>query len=220
MTDQIEPGMYRHFKGGYYHVLGSAKHSETLEEMVTYRHMGEKETWVRPAAMFVETVERDGKVMPRFERVPTKVMTLCEIIDGDRILLGYKKVRFGAGKWNGFGGKPEIGESVEDSVVRELREEIGIEVGAFERRGTMFFQFSDNPELVEVPLFLITRWSGDPVESEEVRPEWVAIRDIDYDSMWPDDRHWLPQFLAGKSIDGWFEFDESGAIEEMRVEFS
>jgi hypothetical protein len=38
--------------------------------------------------------------------------------------------------------------------------------------------------------------------------------------MWPDDRHWLPQFIAGKSVDGWFAFDETGAIKEMRVEFA
>lgn len=220
MTDQITPGIYRHFKAGYYHVLDVAQHSESLEDTVVYRHLGEKELWVRPATMFAETVEREGKIMPRFERVPTKVMTLCEIVDGERILLGYKKVRFGAGKWNGFGGKPVAGETVEESVRRELREEIGIEVRGCQPRGTMFFRFPDNPELVEVPLFLITEWLGEPVESEEVRPEWIAIRDINYDVMWPDDRHWLPQFLAGKSIDGWFEFDESGAIKEMCVTFS
>ena len=216
----ITPGIYRHFKGGYYQVLDVAQHSESLEDMVVCRHLGEKKTWVRPAIMFVENVEREGQTLPRFERVPTKVMTLCEIVDGDRILLGYKKVRFGAGKWNGFGGKPEAGESVEESVKRELKEEIGIDVHGTERRGTMFFQFPENPEIVEVPLFLITDWSGEIMESEEVRPEWIAIRDINYDVMWPDDRHWLPQFLEGKSIDGWFVFGQDGAIENMRVAFS
>lgn len=220
MTNQISPGIYRHFKGGYYQVLDVATHSESLESMVVYRHLGQKEPWVRPSAMFAETVEREGQTMPRFERVPTTVMTLCEVIDGDRILLGYKKRGFGAGLWNGFGGKPEAGETVEDSVVRELREEIGIEVADFERRGTMFFQFPDRPEPVEVPLFLVTQWSGQPAESEEVRPQWIPIKEIDYDAMWPDDRHWLPQFIAGKSVDGSFAFDASGAIQEMRVEFS
>lgn len=61
---------YRHFKGGLYKFIGLAKDSETLEEMVIYQAMyGEKEMWVRPAAMFFEKVERDGKVMDRFEEL-------------------------------------------------------------------------------------------------------------------------------------------------------
>ena len=63
----IKPGIYRHFKGNRYEVIGTAKHSETLEEMVVYRALyGEGGLWVRPAAMWNETVERDGKVFQRF----------------------------------------------------------------------------------------------------------------------------------------------------------
>ena len=65
--EQIKPGKYRHFKGGEYEVLGTAKHSESLEEMVVYRALyGEGGLWVRPARMWNETVERDGTVFPRF----------------------------------------------------------------------------------------------------------------------------------------------------------
>lgn len=57
----LKPGVYEHFKGKRYEVLGAAHHSETLEEMVVYRALyGEKDLWVRPLAMFLETVERDG----------------------------------------------------------------------------------------------------------------------------------------------------------------
>ncbi len=64
---QIKPGRYRHFKGMEYQVVGVAKHSETLEDMVIYRALyGEGELWVRPAAMWQETVERDGQVFSRF----------------------------------------------------------------------------------------------------------------------------------------------------------
>ncbi|MBE6882336.1 MAG: DUF1653 domain-containing protein [Oscillospiraceae bacterium] len=63
----IKPGRYRHFKGKEYQVLGTAKHSETLEEMVVYRQLyGEHGLWVRPASMWEETVERDGKTYQRF----------------------------------------------------------------------------------------------------------------------------------------------------------
>ena len=63
----IKPGKYRHFKGNEYEVIGTAKHSETLEEMVVYRALyGEFGLWVRPASMWEETVERDGKTYKRF----------------------------------------------------------------------------------------------------------------------------------------------------------
>ncbi|MEK7187887.1 MAG: DUF1653 domain-containing protein [Patescibacteria group bacterium] len=72
--DEIKIGRYRHYKGHDIEVIGIAHHSETVEEMVVYRHlgkssMGENDLWVRPKAMFLETVERDGKKFKRFEYV-------------------------------------------------------------------------------------------------------------------------------------------------------
>lgn len=65
---EIKLGRYRHFKGNEYTVLGIAKNSETLEDMVIYRaEYGEREVWVRPASMWNESVERDGKTFKRFE---------------------------------------------------------------------------------------------------------------------------------------------------------
>ena len=59
---------FRHFKGNRYRLEGFAKDSETLEEMVVYRQLyGEGGLWVRPAKMFFETIERDGKIIKRFE---------------------------------------------------------------------------------------------------------------------------------------------------------
>ncbi len=66
----IKPGRYRHFKGGEYEVIGVGKHSETLEEYVLYRALyGEGGYWVRPASMWNETVELDGKTYKRFEYI-------------------------------------------------------------------------------------------------------------------------------------------------------
>ena len=62
----VRPGRYRHFKGNEYQVLGVARHSETEEEMVVYRALyGEGGLWVRPAAMWLEPVTRDGVTQPR-----------------------------------------------------------------------------------------------------------------------------------------------------------
>ena len=66
MTLQV--GKYRHYKGNNYQVIGVAKHSETEEELVVYRPLyGTVDLWVRPLSMFTETVEVEGKVLPRFE---------------------------------------------------------------------------------------------------------------------------------------------------------
>ena len=65
--EEIKLGKYRHFKGNEYEVIGIAKHSETLEEMVIYKALyGDGGYWVRPASMWNETVERDGKIVKRF----------------------------------------------------------------------------------------------------------------------------------------------------------
>lgn len=67
-AEQLPRGRYRHYKGGEYEVIDVARHSETEELMVVYRPLyGERELWVRPLAMFVESVEIDGETMPRFQ---------------------------------------------------------------------------------------------------------------------------------------------------------
>lgn len=67
---EIQPGRYRHFKGNEYEVIAIARNSETTEAMVIYRALyGDGGTWVRPADMWNETVERDGKTFRRFERI-------------------------------------------------------------------------------------------------------------------------------------------------------
>lgn len=70
MSDHEEPrlGFYRHYKGAEYKVEGVATHSETGEQLVVYRpQYGERALWVRPLAMFIESVEHEGKTKPRFE---------------------------------------------------------------------------------------------------------------------------------------------------------
>lgn len=70
MNTKLTPGRYRHFKGNEYELIGTAKHSETMEEMVVYRALyGEKDLWVRPAAMWTETVNHNGCCIPRFQYI-------------------------------------------------------------------------------------------------------------------------------------------------------
>ena len=70
MEYNIKPGKYRHYKGNYYEVLGMARHSETVEEMVVYKALyGDGGVWVRPASMWNEEVEVGNQRVPRFALV-------------------------------------------------------------------------------------------------------------------------------------------------------
>ena len=67
MQDDLKPGFYRHYKGGNYQVIGTARHSESDEHLVVYRCLYDNNSlWVRPLAMFVESVQIDGRQQPRF----------------------------------------------------------------------------------------------------------------------------------------------------------
>jgi hypothetical protein len=67
-THNVRTGRYRHYKGKFYEVIGVARHSETEEWMVLYRCLyGDQSLWVRPLAMFLETVIVDGRELGRFE---------------------------------------------------------------------------------------------------------------------------------------------------------
>jgi 8-oxo-dGTP diphosphatase/2-hydroxy-dATP diphosphatase len=143
-----------------------------------------------------------------------KVLTLCFLRDGDRVLLGMKKRGYGAGRWNGLGGKVEAGESVEEAAKRECREEAGVEVAALERRGILHFITEGDPVRMEVHVFLATAWAGAPVETEE-RPEWHALDALPFDAMWPDDRHWFPAFAGGEYFGGTFFFRGQDVIIDL-----
>lgn len=68
----ILPGKYKHYKGNYYEVIGVATHSETLEPLVVYKALYQEEgnnLWVRPLSMFTETVNLEGQLLPRFQKV-------------------------------------------------------------------------------------------------------------------------------------------------------
>ena len=68
LDHRVPPGLYRHYKGGLYEVIDTVRHSETLESMTLYRALyGECGLWVRPATMFLEMIEFEGRLRPRFE---------------------------------------------------------------------------------------------------------------------------------------------------------
>mgnify|MGYP001584992769 FL=1 len=135
-----------------------------------------------------------------------KILTLCLIHTDTHVLLGKKKRGFGEGKWNGFGGKVEQGETIEEATRREMLEECGVRVTTLEPAGLMHFEFEGNPEILEVHVFRGLDYEGEPVETEEMEPRWFGLNDVPFQDMWPDDEYWMPFFFGKKRFYGKFVF--------------
>lgn len=140
--------------------------------------------------------------------------------DGE-ILLAMKKRGFGEGKWNGAGGKCEGDETPVLSAVREVREEICVEVKEEHMRHVALirFHFPHKPDWdQECSVFFTEHFEGEPRETEEMRPEWFALKDIPYHAMWTDDKYWLPKALEGAFVEARFTFDEASNVLDQHVE--
>ena len=146
-----------------------------------------------------------------------KLLTLCLIQRGQKLLLGMKKRGFGKGRWNGFGGKVNSNESIDLAAKRELKEETGIIAQDMEKFGILDFKFPNNPEIWQMHIFKVQKFKGEPQESEEMRPQWFHVKDIPFEQMWPDDKYWIPLFLRERKFQGAFLFDESDNILEKKL---
>lgn len=143
-----------------------------------------------------------------------KTLSLLFLRKNDQVLLAMKKRGFGEGRWNGVGGKVELGETVQSAMVRESQEEIGVTPIEYEKVADIRFDefFKGEPTLMHVHVFLASHWKGEPTESEEMAPRWFSTDKIPYEKMWADDPYWLPQVLEGKKISADFKLDKSDAI--------
>ena len=141
-----------------------------------------------------------------------KLLTLVIVKEGEKVLLGMKKRGFGAGYFNGFGGKVEANETIYEAAGRELQEESGIVPQSMEKRGILTFHFDDNPQPWEVHVYHVGDYTGEPCETEEMAPRWFSLVDIPYDKMWQDDPIWYPEFLQDRLFKGDFYFHNTHTL--------
>lgn len=148
-----------------------------------------------------------------------KQLTLLFLIRDKEVLLAMKKRGFGGGRCNGVGGKLDVGETVEQALVRECQEEIEVTPKSYEKVAEILFHEQHEGSLndLQVHVFTCTSWEGEPTETEEMAPKWFKLSDIPYAEMWADDPFWLPQVIEGKKLKCEFHLDENDKVSEYSV---
>ncbi len=132
-----------------------------------------------------------------------------------QIWLGEKKLGHGAGFLNGFGGKVEVGESVEQALVRECEEEVGITPTSFRQIAELeFYNQSAQKDDRRITLltYLCDAWLGTPHETDEMKPVLFNLYELPLERMWPSDRLWLPRALGGELLHGEIYLGKGGLI--------
>ena len=125
-----------------------------------------------------------------------RLFTNSFLIKNNKILLGLKNRNFGAGLYNGFGGKVEYNESILEAAQREFKEEAGITMIDPVNIGVI--NFHDNSETRIVHIFRAEKYKGHITSSEEMSPRWFDINDIPFDNMHPDNKLWLNNIFQEK----------------------
>lgn len=151
--------------------------------------------------------------------------TLCFLlrdVSAPEVLLGLKKIGFGAGKYAGFGGGVEAGETIDAAAVRELAEECAVQVSGadLEPVAQLTFLFPAKPSWDQVVhVFLVTVWQGEPTESAEMQPVWCSVDALPFAKMWADAVYWLPLVLENQKLKARFVYQADNAtVAEAQLE--
>lgn len=149
---------------------------------------------------------------------PLRQATILLLVRGDEVLLAMKKRGFGVGKWNGVGGKSNPGEAIMDAAIREAEEEINIKATDLTQVAELNFYFPLVPLEKnwnqQVLVYKTDKWTGEPTETEEMKPQWYKLSEVPYGEMWPDDVLWMPKVFGGSFVRASFMFGENQEIIE------
>ncbi|KAG7097602.1 hypothetical protein E1B28_004937 [Marasmius oreades] len=168
----------------------------------------------------LEEVSRGGNSAEWLPYSQVKQYTNTFIFRDHEILLGLKKRGFGTGKYNGFGGKVEPGESSLQAATRELEEEAGIRA-ALELAGVFFFVSDKEDKAFHIDIYRGENFTGLITETDEMRPQWFSFREahiqtpeqlppIPFHQMWETDPYWIPLLVNRQPFAGRADFRTQG----------
>lgn len=143
------------------------------------------------------------------------------VIKDNKILLCMKKRGFWAWKLNWPWWKPELCESMEECMIREIKEETTLNVLTKDLQEVWYikFFFLDKPDWdIEVNIFKILDFTWEAIETEEMSPNWYNLDSIPYDKMWKDDKYWLPRVLAWEYVEYefYFKWDDIESYKQIK----
>ena len=139
-----------------------------------------------------------------------KVATLAIIIKNNQVLLGFKKKgEIGSQTINGPGGKVEAGETLEECLVRETREEVGVELdeNKLEKTAVITFFVKEVPDF-EVHIFRTSSFSGTPKETLDMIPAFYDVDALPFDKMLESDRDWFEKAIRGERFNARVYYNE------------
>lgn len=132
-----------------------------------------------------------------------KRATLCLVVRGKEVLLGFQQAFNGEFVWNGYGGKKREGETFRQTAIRELKEESGLKAKEEDLVyvGSARFFFTWNSSFDHhVEIFLLKKWQGEPIPTEEMgEHRWFSVDSLP-EQMWPADKSFIPLLLQGERL--------------------
>lgn len=131
------------------------------------------------------------------------------LIKDDKILLGEKTEGIGVGNFVAIGGKQDESETIEEALIREMKEEIMVSVSEFHKVASIDFEFPSKPDWNQtVCVYLCTKWDGAPVATSEMSPVWISKDAVPFEKMWEDAYYWYPLILRNKKVKARFVYGE------------
>lgn len=150
-----------------------------------------------------------------------KLATLCYVQKDNKTLMLYRNKKendYHEGKWNGLGGKFELGESPEDCAIREIKEEAGLTVKNLIMKGFITFPLFDGKDDWHVFLFVIDKFEGDLIDSPEGELDWIDNDKLSEINLWEGDKIFIPWLFEDKFFSAKFNY-ENGNFKDYEVSF-
>lgn len=150
-----------------------------------------------------------------------KLATLCYVSKNNKTLMLYRNKKendYHEGKWNGLGGKFELGETPEECAIREIKEEAGLNVKNLTLKGFITFPLFDGKDDWYVFLFVINEFDGELIDSPEGKLEWIDNDNLTRLNLWEGDKIFIPWLFQEKFFSAKFNY-ENGKYKNYTVEF-